>query len=98
MKSHYTNEEILQRLVFFPDWKLSEGFLTKRYKFTNFIQAFAFVSQVAIISEKLNHHPCIVLDYNQLKLSIKTHDAGGITDKDFQWIEKINQIPYKNID
>lgn len=98
MKTHFDKEEVLQRLVFFPDWKLENNFLVKKYQFKNFMEAFAFVSQVALISEKLNHHPNISLNYNELLLFIRTHDSGGITNKDFQWIEKINQISYHSID
>lgn len=98
MRAHFSREEVLQRLVFFPDWKFEEDFLVKNFRFENYIQAFAFVSQVAMISEKLNHHPAILWDHKHLKLSVRTHDSGGITNKDFQWIEKINQIPYKIID
>lgn len=98
MKLHFNTEEILQRLVFFPDWKLENNMLIKNYKFENYLQAFAFVAQVAMISEKLNHHPMIEWNYTEIVLRIFTHDANGITNKDFQWIEKINQILYKNID
>ncbi len=98
MKTHFSTEEVLQRLVFFPDWKYENEFLTKSYQFENYIQAFAFVAQVAMISEKINHHSNIQWDYLNIKLFVKTHDSGGITNKDFQWIEKINQIPYKIID
>jgi 4a-hydroxytetrahydrobiopterin dehydratase len=98
MKTHFNSEEIAQRLVFYPDWKYEDGFLVKNYQFSSFIEAFAFITQVAMISEKINHHPVLLSNYTQLKLSIQTFDCGGITHKDFQWIEKINQIPIKKIE
>jgi 4a-hydroxytetrahydrobiopterin dehydratase len=98
MKTHFNKEEVNQRLIFYPDWKYDDEFLVRHYRFENFMQAFAFLTQVALISEKFNHHPCINFNYKDITLSIKTFDSGGITNKDFQWIEKINQIPYKKVD
>lgn len=97
-KTHFNEQEIKERLIFFPDWTYDAPFLVKHYKFQNFLETFAFVTQVAILSEKLNHHPDMFVGYNTLTLKIMTHDHDGITHKDFQWIEKINQIPHKNID
>jgi 4a-hydroxytetrahydrobiopterin dehydratase len=56
------------------------------------MQSIQFVNSVAHIAEKLNHHPEIIIQYDKIKLSIHTHDFGGITDLDFKFIEEVDNL------
>ena len=65
-------------------WKESNHKLIKKFKFKNFIEAFSFISKVAIVSETLNHHPKIINEYNKVEIQLFTHDKNDtITKKDY---------------
>ena len=66
------------------DWKIDNNTIQKEFTFDNFINAFGFMSQVAILAEKQNHHPEWSNVYNNVKITLTTHDAGGVTEKDLQ--------------
>lgn len=64
-------------------WKEENNFLIRQFKFKNFTEAFAFMTQVAFLAEKHQHHPNWSNVYNQVEIKLTTHDAGNIvTDKD----------------
>lgn len=64
-------------------WKEENGKLTKTFTFKNFIEAFGFMTKVAIVAEKMNHHPNWSNVYNKVSFELNTHDAGNIvTEKD----------------
>jgi 4a-hydroxytetrahydrobiopterin dehydratase len=64
-------------------WKEENNKLVKTFTFTNFIEAFGFMSKVAIVAEKMNHHPNWTNVYNKVSFELNTHDAGNIvTEKD----------------
>lgn len=78
-------------LVGLPDWRVDEGELTTEYLFTNFAEAFAFITQVAMLAEKMNHHPTWSNTYNRVSISLSTHDAENkITDLDTKMADKIS--------
>ena len=78
------------------DWPIdNQGRLSKTFEFKNYRKSFAFTSQVAMLSEKKNHHPQIVLDYNKVTVSLISHDVQKITQRD---IELANQIDKLYID
>jgi 4a-hydroxytetrahydrobiopterin dehydratase len=73
-------------------WNTIDGKLCRTFEFKNFIEAFAFVTKVALISERLNHHPEIRIQYNIVTLSLCTHDEENkITEKDRHTAERIDQ-------
>lgn len=64
-------------------WQEQNNQLVRQFEFDNFIQAFAFMTQVALLAEKQNHHPNWSNVYNKVEIRLSTHDAGGVvTDKD----------------
>ena len=64
-------------------WEEKNNQLVKTFIFSDFFEAFAFMTKVAMVSEKMNHHPTIENTYNKVTLRLSTHDAGNaITDKD----------------
>ncbi|NQZ75950.1 MAG: 4a-hydroxytetrahydrobiopterin dehydratase [Ekhidna sp.] len=74
-------------------WKEEDNRLKKTFEFRDFVEAFGFMSQVAIIAEKHNHHPNWSNVYNSVSFELNTHDAGDIvTDKDRKLAEAIDAI------
>jgi 4a-hydroxytetrahydrobiopterin dehydratase len=65
-----------------PDWKLESGKLVRDWTFKDFVEAMAFVNRVAELAEAAGHHPDIDIRYNQVRLGLISHDAGGITLRD----------------
>ena len=79
-----SNEQIKHQLATLKDWQVDQGQLVKTFRFSDFVQALRFVNQVGELAERAGHHPDIDIRYNRVKLSLSTHDAGGITAKDFE--------------
>jgi len=78
-----SQEDIEARLGQFPEWSLSGGSLQRTFAFDDFVGSIAFVNRVADLAEAHQHHPDIMIRYNKVTLTVSTHDAGGVTDKDF---------------
>jgi len=76
-------EDIDQKLSQFPDWSLIGDSMQRTFSFENFVDAMSFVNRVADLAEDFQHHPDILIRYNKVTLTLSTHDAGGLTDKDF---------------
>ena len=75
------------------NWKEENDKLNRTFKFKNFIEAWGFMSQVAILAEKAAHHPEWKNIYNKVEISLTTHDKGNkITDKDRNLAAKINEL------
>ena len=79
----FSAEEAQSRLDSLPGWKIEEGMLVKTFKFKDFLSALHFVNRVGELAEAAGHHPDIDIRYNRVRLSLMTHDAGGLTEKDF---------------
>ena len=84
--------EIKKRLKILQGWEMKGGEITKTYNHKDFIDAISFVNKVAILAEKANHHPDILIKYNKVTLTLSTHDEGGITDRDFSLAKKIDGV------
>ena len=65
-------------------WELKDGKLQKSFKFSNFVEAFGFMTRIALEAEKINHHPEWSNIYNTVAIKLSTHDADGITDYDIK--------------
>ncbi len=68
-----------------PDWSYSSergGCLSRSFQFADFVQAFGFMTQLALHAEKMNHHPEWSNVYNRVDIVLTTHDAGGLTERD----------------
>ncbi|WNM19139.1 4a-hydroxytetrahydrobiopterin dehydratase [Flavobacterium capsici] len=88
----YTNAEIVESLMKAKDWNYVNECLEKQFLFEDFNQALGFILKVGILAEKQNHHPEINNVYNKVTLRIYTHDANGITDKDFKLANSIDKL------
>lgn len=73
-------------------WQIVDGKLTKTFKFKSFVRAFGWMSQVAIVAEKMNHHPEWFNVYNRVTIALVTHDVGGISDYDFTLASKMERF------
>lgn len=74
-------------------WKEADNTLYRKFEFSDFSEAFAFMTRVAMIAEKMNHHPLWTNVYNRVEIWLSTHDAGDIvTDKDRKLAEKIDKL------
>ena len=82
MKKALTLIEIEDVLRAHPEWNLNDGKLVREWTFPNFPEAMAFVNRIAAIAEDAGHHPDIDIRYNRVLLSLVSHDAGGITERD----------------
>ncbi len=86
--------EIEDRLKNLSGWIYDEGTnaIVKNFKFKNFGEAMAFVLRVAFEAEKLDHHPDILIEYNRVRLLLKTHSEGGLTERDFELASRVEKI------
>ncbi|PHJ24514.1 pterin-4-alpha-carbinolamine dehydratase [Cystoisospora suis] len=80
-----SSARFLQQQKTVPRWQLTEGdrSIKRRFKFKDFNEAWGFMTRVALQAEKMNHHPNWNNVYNTVEVELFTHDAGGLTDKDF---------------
>ena len=84
--------EITAALASIPGWSFSGKAIERTYKFSDFVAALAFVNQVAAAAEQANHHPDIAIHYNQVTLSLWSHDSAGVTKRDLKMAATINAI------
>jgi 4a-hydroxytetrahydrobiopterin dehydratase len=87
-----TVQEIANHLGALPEWRIEEGVLTRSFRFEDFIAALAFVNQVGERAEEACHHPDIDIRYNKVRLGLVTHDAGGLTAKDFELAIAVDRL------
>lgn len=80
---------VKRHLARFKGWMPVGNAIQKQYTFANFKDAMFFVNTVAGLAEKAGHHPDITVNYNRVTLSLSTHDAGGLTSKDFDLARRI---------
>ena len=87
-----SNDEIENGLSRLAGWARGENWIEKKYDFKNFLRAMSFVNAVAYIAESSDHHPDIIVRYNEVTLRNWTHAAGGITEYDIALAAKIDAI------
>ena len=87
-----SDDQIAVFLLKHPRWQLKDQKLHRVFTFKHFQEAFGFMTQAAILSEKLNHHPEWFNVYNRVVIDMTTHEVDGISQRDFDWIEKIERI------
>ncbi len=87
-----SQEHIFQRLQNFPGWELKDNKLYRRLVFEDFIHAFGFMTQIAMVAEKINHHPEWANVYRTIDIYLTTHDANGVSVKDFELVDHIEKL------
>ncbi len=76
-------DEINAGLTTLKGWRRKGSEIAKAFEFKDFAEAMGFVNSVALLAEKLNHHPDIEIRWNKVTLTLSTHSAGGLTELDF---------------
>lgn len=94
MPDPLSDSERMQALGSLDGWTSAEGrdAITKSYKFADFSQAFGFMTRVALAAEKADHHPEWFNVYNKVDVTLATHDAGGVTEKDVKLAKAMDAI------
>ncbi|MBI2929014.1 MAG: 4a-hydroxytetrahydrobiopterin dehydratase [Verrucomicrobia bacterium] len=87
-----TSSQIKRALAALSQWSRSRSVITRTYEFDDFVQAMTFVNKVARLAEKAQHHPDIDIRWNKVTLALTTHDAGGLTEKDFELAGKCDRM------
>ncbi|MEH6556768.1 MAG: 4a-hydroxytetrahydrobiopterin dehydratase [Oceanicoccus sp.] len=87
-----SNDEISNRLGTNSQWELKDNKLYRRLMFEDFVHAFGFMTQIAMVAEKINHHPEWANVYRTVDIYLTTHDAGGVSEKDFELLAKIELL------
>lgn len=82
--SKLSSDAVQQHLESLPGWELDGEMIARTYEHPDFRTAMAFVNFVAEVAENLGHHPDIDVRYDKVRLAVVTHDAGGLTEKDFE--------------
>jgi 4a-hydroxytetrahydrobiopterin dehydratase len=83
---------ITEEIAKLTEWKVVDGKLNRAFEFDNFVSAFAFMTKVAIVAEKMDHHPELFNVYNRVVIDLTTHDVGGIGDLDIKLAKKIDDL------
>lgn len=87
-----SEQDIETKLLRYPDWEYFDNAIHAEFEFENFKDCFSAMSRIAFECEAINHHPNWSNVYNVLSISLSTHDAGGVTSKDFDLAERIELI------
>ena len=93
MRELLTGEERQAALASMPEWQETEGrdAIFRCLKFTNFAAAFGFMAEIALVAEKMDHHPEWFNVYNRVDITLSTHDAGGLTGLDIKLAQTIDR-------
>lgn len=91
-KEKLSPEKLIEKLSEVNTWEHREEKIYKRFIFENFAEALDFVNKTGKIAEKLDHHPDITFGWGYAEFEITTHDAGGLTEKDFTLAKEIEKI------
>jgi 4a-hydroxytetrahydrobiopterin dehydratase len=87
-----TPEQVATELAATPDWLISDGQLTRTVTRKDFRDALLFVNAVGFLAERAQHHPDIAIAWNAVTLSLSTHSAGGLTERDFALARQVSDL------
>jgi 4a-hydroxytetrahydrobiopterin dehydratase len=93
-----SGEQVEVRLAQVPQWKRAGKAITRTWILEDFRQALAFINRVGGLAEAMDHHPDICNSWATVTLSLTTHDAGGLTDRDFDLARQIDGLPWSPTD
>jgi 4a-hydroxytetrahydrobiopterin dehydratase len=80
------------RLEQLEGWTLETGRIRRRFEFEDFVQAFGFMTAVALSAERMNHHPDWSNVYNRVEISLSSHDVDGLSERDFKLAQRIDAL------
>jgi 4a-hydroxytetrahydrobiopterin dehydratase len=87
-----TDSEVRSRLLSMPDWQFRGNALERQLRFGNFVSAFGFMASVALVAERMNHHPEWSNVYDTVTIRLTTHEAGGVSERDFALAAEISGL------
>ena len=91
-RSKLPPDTVTESLKALKGWSLSDGKVHKEFVFKDFVEAFGFMSSVALIAERMNHHPDWSNVYNKVIIDLTTHDVGGISTLDLEFASKVDAL------
>jgi 4a-hydroxytetrahydrobiopterin dehydratase len=89
----FSPQEAQSRLAGLAGWQIVADELVKTFQFKDFVASLRFVNRVSELAELAGHHPDIDIRYNRVRLALTTHDAGGLTQKDFDLAAQAQKLP-----
>ena len=87
-----TTKQISLHLIDVPNWSKRAQTIFRTFKFEGFLKSIDFVNRIARKAQKINHYPDIDIRFDKVKLTLTTHDAGGLTEKDFTLAEQCDEV------
>ncbi len=90
-----SHKEIKGLSILIPKWDIGNTKISRTFKFNNFIEAFGFMTKVALIAESLCHHPEWTNIYSKVHIDLTTHDLGGISTIDLKFAKEIDKLDYR---
>lgn len=87
-----STNELNTALTQLAGWSVKDGKLHRQFQFGSFVEAFGFMSSVALVAEAMGHHPEWFNVYNRVSIDLTTHDSGGITAKDVELAKRANEL------
>jgi 4a-hydroxytetrahydrobiopterin dehydratase len=87
-----TDEERQAALATLAGWQIVDGKLHKEFRFGSFVEAFGFMSAMALVSEAHGHHPEWFNVYDRLVVDLTTHDVGGLSPRDVAWAKEADRL------
>lgn len=87
-----TEGQVLEALKGLPGWGVEQGALTKSFEFETYVAGLLFANTCAMIAERLNHHPDLLIGYKRVVVSYVTHDASGLTSYDFESARRVQAL------
>jgi len=96
MRDKLSEAEIAAAVAALPEWSVVGGKLHREYHFKGFAEAFGFMASVALVAEKMDHHPEWFNVYSTVKVDLSTHDAGGLTQLDVELARRMEALATRN--
>ncbi len=87
-----SENEIAEYLSNLEGWGHEGSRIVKQFKFKNFVESVGFVTKVAILAQRVDHHPDILIEYSKVTITLSTHSEGGLTEKDFNLASEIQEV------
>ena len=87
-----SDDQVSAAMTGLSGWELVAGKLHREFKFGDFVEAFGFMGRVALVAERMDHHPEWFNVYNRVVVDLRTHDCDGISDRDFELAGKIDTL------
>jgi 4a-hydroxytetrahydrobiopterin dehydratase len=91
-RTRLSDAEITAALEALPRWHLEDGRLVRAFEFEDFVQAFSFMTAVALVAEGMNHHPDWTNVFNSVRIRLSTHDLGGLSTWDVELAGRIDGL------